>query len=129
MLSARRLIVVLASLALAGCDVWPTVVQNDTRQKISVQYRHKDYDFWSSLIDITPGKATSLARGHWAKDIQGLKFWDDTGVYVMNAKVLNSLHRVCDDAPTCYITYSANGHVRISRIEPRNIQFMTLKGP
>lgn len=122
-------------LLLAGCDAWPTVIDNRTDKQIVIQWFHRDYDHWSAPFPIRAGLATRLARAHWIQDIVGIRIKDNRRVYSLSNADLRRLDKACESselsrrygtASDCYLIYLGTGRVRLTAQAPPNIAYEQL---
>ena len=127
----RPLVLLLLPL-LAGCDAWPTVVDNQTHSEVSVRYLHKDYDHWSATFPVSAGKAMRLARAHWIQDIDGIRLRDGSRSYFLSGKTLRRLDSACPSneiarnlsvAGDCYLIYLGQGRIQMTVTAPRALQY------
>ena len=116
-MAAVRQFSISACFLLAGCDAWPTVIDNRTPTEMHFQYHQKGYDDWSVTFDLPPGKATRLARAHYAEDIIGIRVREGARLYDLPTTEIDRLHRACSrtwldhltTAGDCWLTYYGGG--------------------
>jgi len=119
-------------LLLAGCDAWPTVVDNQTRSAITVRYRHRDYSQWSAPFPIEAGLAMPLARAHWLHDIVDIRIQDGNRSYSLSGSSIRHLESACPStklgrkygfSPNCYLVYLGKGRMSVTAQQPQNLQY------
>ena len=117
---------------LAGCDAWPTVVDNQAPSPITVRYHHSAYDYWSGPISIAPDHAKMLSRAHWVQDIDGLRIAEGERLYSLSTESIRELEKTCDStefarrvgvARNCYLIYLGSGRLRLSSEQPEGLQY------
>lgn len=117
---------------LAGCDAWPTVVDNRTRAPVMVRYLHKDYDHWSAPFPIPAGKAMPLARAHWIQDIRAMAIKDGTRSYAVEGAALRKIQDMCPSteiarrfstARNCYLIYLGRGRLQTMAVAPEGLEY------
>ena len=96
---------------VVGGDSWPIQFQNRTGNLVRLQYLHKDYGYWSAELPLEPGAQSQLARGHWFKDVRGLRVFDGATVYSASPTVLSDFHKACDQASLCVLSYLGAGRL------------------
>jgi hypothetical protein len=130
------LLIVTASLALGGCDAWPTVVNNRSAETINYRYHQSSYQEWSQEFHLESGKASRLSREHWVQDILGLELQDGNRNYNYSYNVLAPLRSGCSSwflarrfkfTPDCYVTYWGNGRLTASFLEPQGLTFQEVR--
>jgi hypothetical protein len=116
-----RFLIALLGLALTGCiasEAFPTVVDNQSKHRIVVQYHESGFEDWSGLWDIPPGEAQSLAREHWVQDILAIRVLDGNRLFTIGETQLRTIRANCGNsfltrrlklAPDCYIIYLGDG--------------------
>ena len=128
----RKHALVTASLMffLAGCDAWPTVIDNRSGQNIKLRYHDSSYEEWSAPLLIRSRKAQRLALEHWVQDMVGLKISEGRFVYSFSYASLAPIRKACSSnwvarrlkiTPDCYITYLGKGQVSGSFVRPENL--------
>ncbi|MES2325779.1 MAG: hypothetical protein V4499_00410 [Pseudomonadota bacterium] len=121
-----RILWLAACLPVSACDAWPTVVDNRSETTIHYQYHHKDYQDWSAIRDLAAGKATRLARAHYAEDIIGVRVREGAQIYELPPSEIDRLHKICsrswlDHLTTggdCWLTYRGEGQFDFSTNAP-----------
>lgn len=117
-------LVVALSLALGGCDAWPTMVVNRSSDAVTFRWRHKDHAEWSAPWTVAPGQSAALARAHYVEDFTGVEVEAQGRTYPPTAQQLSSFRRTCarsalDRMTTlgdCEITYSGGGRFAVRRV-------------
>ena len=118
----RTVVVGLSVVLICGCDAWPTTIDNRSQTAIQYRYLHKDYAYWSAARSLAQGKATTLARAHYADEILGFRIREGTRVYSLTSTGIERMHRICsrsfwDHITTggdCWLTYYGTGKIRFS---------------
>ena len=127
-----RSLVVLSGLLLAGCDAWPTVMDNRTPAAISVQYLYEGYDHWSARFPVSAGKAMPLSRAHWIQGIRGLRLQEGGQTYFLSDQALRHLESACPStelarrfsaAGDCYLIYLGKGRLHAMAATPEGLQW------
>lgn len=128
----KRSLVFLSGLLLAGCDAWPTVVDNRAPSQIVVQYLHSDYDHWSVSFPVSAGKATSLDRAHWIQNIKGLRIREGVRSYSLSDTALRRHEKACPSskmarsfsaARDCYLIYFGQGRLQVMATAPQDLRW------
>ena len=131
----RTIALALCLGTLCGCDAWPTTFDNRTNERVELRYHQREYDDWSAPFPVAAGKATSLARAHYADDIVGLRITDSERAYSLSPQGLAHLHRTCsrsfiDRLTTlgdCWLTYHGNGRLTFTREVPEFISYQVVQ--
>ncbi|KQN06577.1 hypothetical protein ASE85_19850 [Sphingobium sp. Leaf26] len=115
---------------LAGCDAWPTVIDNRSGQNIKLRYHDSSYEEWSAPLLIRSDKAQRLALEHWVQDMVGLRINEGRSVYSFSYASLAPIRKACASnlvarrlkiTPDCYITYLGKGQLSSSFAKPENL--------
>lgn len=117
-------------ILLAGCDAWPTVVDNQAPRDIAFRYYEAGEIDWSAKFDLPKARAQRLAREHWIQDIKKLEIREGQQTYRYSSATLSKLSAGCPStelarrlklAKDCYVTYTGDGRLRSSFSEPKNL--------
>jgi hypothetical protein len=121
---------------LAGCDAWPTIIDNGSQQAIRFRYHESGHESWSAEFSLPAGEAQRLAREHWVQDILALRIEEAGHRYDFTYSELEPVRRACssslascllDLAPDCYVTYHGGGRLSASFQKPENLLFKDLR--
>jgi hypothetical protein len=103
------------AMVIMGGDRWPINVENRSREDIEFIYKHREFDYWSSPIEIEKSKSTNLDLFHFMRDVQGIHIREGSKVYSLSVNSLRRVQAVCFDKMDCYLTYWGNGLIETGR--------------
>ncbi|MGO4165946.1 hypothetical protein EDF58_106222 [Novosphingobium sp. PhB57] len=107
-----RLALLLAACAsLAGCDGWPTSLDNRASGNLTFRYHHRLYDQWSGWAPVLRGNAVLLAREHRMRDISGLEITQGGLTYRYGTRALAPVHGLCAGSSSCALVYRGAGRL------------------